>query len=84
MQVTMQFLCGDRSKQFLLTVDEAWIILNYSAKFLESFGRTVRKYRGSLAICVQNFTDFQKSDKRRRILENSALTKIYFTVLACT
>ncbi|WP_425363580.1 TraC family protein [Candidatus Tisiphia endosymbiont of Hybos culiciformis] len=72
MQVTMQFLCGDRSKQFLLIVDEAWMILDYSAKFLESFGRTVRKYGGSLVICVQNFTDFQKSDERRSILENSS------------
>ncbi|UCM93070.1 TraC family protein [Candidatus Tisiphia endosymbiont of Melanophora roralis] len=76
MQVTMQFLCGDRSKQFLLIVDEAWMILDYSAKFLESFGRTVRKYGGSLVICVQNFTDFQKSDERRSILENSAWTVI--------
>ena len=76
MQVTMQFLCGDRSKQFLLIVDEAWMILDYSAKFLESFGRTVRKYGGSLVICVQNFTDFHKSDERRSILENSAWTVI--------
>jgi conjugal transfer ATP-binding protein TraC len=55
MQVTMQFLSGDRSKQFVLIVEEAWMILDYSAKFLESFGRTVRKYGGSLIIFMQNF-----------------------------
>ncbi|WP_375326249.1 TraC family protein [Candidatus Tisiphia endosymbiont of Nemotelus uliginosus] len=76
MQVTIQFLTSERSKQFLLIVDEAWMILDYSAKFLESFGRTVRKYGGSLVICVQNFTDFQKSDERKSILENSAWTVI--------
>jgi hypothetical protein len=52
------------------------MILDYAAKFLESFGRTVRKYGGSLVTCVQNFTDFQKSDERRSILENSAWTVI--------
>lgn len=76
MQVTMQFLCGDRSRQFLLIVDEAWMILEHSAKFLENFCRTVRKYGGSLVICVQNYSDFHKSAERKSILENSSWTVI--------
>lgn len=72
MQVTMQFLCGDRSKQFVLIVEEAWMILDYSAKFLERFGKTIRKYGGSLVICKPNFSDFQKSDERKSILEKSS------------
>lgn len=74
MQITMQFLCGDRSKNFLLIVDEAWMILAHSAGFLEAFVKTVRKYGGSLVTCVQNLSDFYKSDSRKAILENSAWT----------
>lgn len=72
MQITMQFLCGDRSRNFLLVVDEAWMILAHSSVFLEAFVKTVRKYGGSLVTCVQNLSDFYKSDSRRAILENSA------------
>lgn len=44
MQITMQFLCGDRSRRFMLIVDEAWMILAIAANFLERFARTLRKY----------------------------------------
>jgi len=74
MQITMQFLCGDRSRNFLLVVDEAWMILAHSSGFLEAFVKTVRKYGGALITCVQNLSDFYKSDSRRAILENSAWT----------
>jgi hypothetical protein len=33
MQITMQFLCGDRTRRFMLVVDEAWMILDYAAGF---------------------------------------------------
>ena len=58
MQITMQFLCGDRTRRFMLIVDEAWMILDYAASFLERFARTVRKYGGSLVVCTQDLTSF--------------------------
>jgi type IV secretory pathway VirB4 component len=58
MQITMQFLCGDRSKRFMLIVDEAWMILDHAAAFLERFARTVRKYGGSLVVCTQDLSSF--------------------------
>lgn len=58
MQITMQFLCGDRTRRFILIVDEAWMILDYAANFLERFARTVRKYGGSLVVCTQDLTSF--------------------------
>jgi hypothetical protein len=58
MQITMQFLCGDRSRQFVLIVDEAWMILDHAAHFLEGFARTVRKYGGSLWVCTQDLSSF--------------------------
>jgi type-IV secretion system protein TraC len=58
MQITMQFLCGDRTRRFMLVVDEAWMILDYAASFLERFARTVRKYGGSLVVCTQDLSSF--------------------------
>jgi hypothetical protein len=72
MQVTAQFLCGDRSRQFLLIVDEAWKVLDHSDVFFDAFARTVRKYGGSLVICVQNLDDFRTTPARKSILGNSA------------
>lgn len=65
MQITMQFLCGDRSKRFMLIVDEAWMILDYAASFLERFARTVRKYGGSLVVCTQDLTSFSNENGDR-------------------
>jgi type-IV secretion system protein TraC len=71
MQITMQFLCGDRSRKFMLIVDEAWMILDYAASFLEGFARTVRKYGGSLVVCTQDLSSFKKGDAQNAILESS-------------
>jgi hypothetical protein len=71
MQVTMQFLCGDRSRRFLLIVDEAWMILDFCSTFLEAFARTVRKYGGSLATCVQDVASFQAGKSQKAIFANS-------------
>lgn len=71
MQITMQFLCGDRSRRFALIVDEAWCIMNFSSAFLENFARTVRKYGGSLVTCVQDYSSFTKGASQRAIFENS-------------
>ncbi len=74
MEVTNQFLTGDRQTPFMIIVDEAWMLLDYAASFFAAFVRTVRKYGGSLVICVQNFMDLQKSGDHRTILENSTWT----------
>lgn len=66
MQITSQFLCGNRQKRFLLVVDEAWMILDYAAYFLERLARTVRKYGGSLVICTQDLSSFTNIDGSRR------------------
>lgn len=71
MQITMQFLCGDRTRKFMLIVDEAWMILDYAASFLESFARTVRKYGGSLVVCTQDLSSFTKGAAQSAILESS-------------
>lgn len=72
MQITMQFLCGDRSRRFVLIVDEAWMILDFCASFLEAFARTVRKYGGALITCVQDLSSFHKGPSHKAILENSS------------
>lgn len=74
MQIFMQVLTGDRSKRFVLIVDEAWMILEYAAKFLAELARTIRKYGGSLVVCVQNFTDLQGGEHQKAVLENSTWT----------
>lgn len=71
MQITMQFLCGDRTRKFMLIVDEAWMILDYAAHFLDNFSRTVRKYGGSLVICTQDLSSFAKSPSHSAILESA-------------
>lgn len=71
MQITMKFLCGDRSKYFLLIVDEAWMIMDFAASFLERFARTVRKYGGSLVVCTQDLTSFKKGPSQSAIFESS-------------
>ena len=75
MQITMQFLCGDRSRKFMLVVDEAWMILDFAASFLERFARTVRKYGGSLVVCTQDLGSFDNTCGTRKaqnaILESS-------------
>lgn len=74
MEVTNQFLTGDRQTPFMIIVDEAWRLLDFAAGFFAAFCRTVRKYGGSLVICVQNFNDFNNSQDHKTILENSAWT----------
>lgn len=76
MQITMQFLCGDRTRRFMLIVDEAWMILDYAASFLERFARTVRKYGGSLVVCTQDLSSFANNCGTKKsqaaVLESSS------------
>lgn len=71
MNITMQFLCGDRSKKFMLAVDEAWALLKEAPEFLESFARTVRKYGGSLVVITQGLESFTESVGAKAVLASS-------------
>ena len=79
MQITSQFLIGDRSQKFMIIVDEAWKLLDYAAGFLAAIARNLRRYGGSLVVCTQCFADLQtagdtqdNNNHRRAIFENSA------------
>lgn len=80
MEITSQFLAGDRSKGFMIVVDEAYKLLDSEgkavAKFFAELCRVVRKYGGSLVICVQNYSDLQQSNDHRAILANSTWSVI--------
>ena len=73
-EITKQFLTGDRSQNFCIIIDEAWMLLDFAAPFFASFARTVRKYNGSLITCVQNLSDLSKTEAHKTILKNSAWT----------
>jgi type-IV secretion system protein TraC len=79
MQITSQFLTGDRSQKFMIIVDEAWMLLDHCAGFLAALARNLRRYGGSLVVCTQCFADLQTAGKsqdnnthRRAIFENSS------------
>ena len=79
MQITSQFLTGDRSQKFMIIVDEAWMLLEHCAGFLAAIARNLRRYGGSLIVCTQCFADLQtagetqnNNNHRRAIFENSA------------
>ena len=79
MQITSQFLTGDRSQKFMIIVDEAGMLLDYCAGFLAAIARNLRRYGGSLVVCTQCFADLQSSgdtqdnnNHRKAIFENSA------------
>ena len=78
MQITSQFLTGDRSKKFMIIVDEAWRLLDFCSGFLAALARNLRRYGGSLVVCTQVFEDLQSgyneenTNHRKAIFENSA------------
>lgn len=79
MQITSQFLTGDRSQKFMILVDEAWKLLDDCAGGLAAYARNLRRYGGSLVVCTQCFADLQtagdtqdNNNHRRAIFENSA------------
>lgn len=79
MQITSQFLTGDRSQRFMIIVDEAWMLLEHCAGFLAAIARNLRRYGGSLVVCTQCFADLQtagetqnNNNHRKAIFENSA------------
>ena len=63
-----------------VVVDEAWMMLqqtfagsSYTARFLETCARRIRKYNGSLCCASQNFREFVARQEGLAVLSNSAV-----------
>ncbi|KJW07599.1 AAA-like domain protein [Orientia tsutsugamushi str. UT144] len=67
---------GDRSRPFLIMIDEAWKLLagKHSGEFIEEAGRVVRKYNGSIALATQQLTDYfcQEESAFEKAFKNSS------------
>ncbi|KJV73684.1 type IV secretory system Conjugative DNA transfer family protein [Orientia tsutsugamushi str. UT76] len=67
---------GDRSRPFLIMIDEAWKLLagKRSGEFIEEAGRIARKYNGSIALATQQLTDYfrQEGSASEKAFENSS------------
>lgn len=60
--------------------DEAWMLVSktmagceYTATFLETTARRIRKRNGGLLVASQNFSEFISSDKGQAVLKNSVV-----------
>ena len=60
--------------------DEAWMLVNknmagyqYTATFLETLARRIRKRNGGLLVASQNFLEFTSSEQGRAVLTNTAV-----------
>ncbi|MFW5884890.1 MAG: VirB4-like conjugal transfer ATPase, CD1110 family [Patescibacteria group bacterium] len=62
-------------KKRLITVDEAWWMMQYDegASFLFSIAKRIRKYYGGLATITQDISDFMNSRYGKSIVSNSSL-----------
>lgn len=63
-----------------VVADEAWMMLqqtfagsSYTARFLETCARRIRKYNGSLCCASQNFREFVARQEGLAVLSNSAV-----------
>ncbi|WP_371220800.1 TraC family protein [Orientia tsutsugamushi] len=67
---------GDRSRPFLIMIDEAWNLLagKRSGEFIEKAGRIARKYNGSIALATQQLTDYfrQEGSASEKAFKNSS------------
>ena len=66
-----------------IVCDEAWMLVNknmagheYTAQFLETTSRRIRKRNGGLLVASQNFTEFAESQQGQAVLTN-AKTNIF-------
>lgn len=66
-----------------IVCDEAWMLVNknmkgsdYTAQFLETTSRRIRKRNGGLLVASQNFTEFAESSQGKAVLTN-AKTNIF-------
>ncbi|MFO7807146.1 MAG: ATP-binding protein [Candidatus Moraniibacteriota bacterium] len=62
-------------KKRLITVDEAWWMMQYEegARFLFSIAKRIRKYYGGLSTITQDISDFMGSRYGKAIVSNSSL-----------
>ncbi len=63
-----------------IVCDEAWMLVSrnmegykYTAKFLETCARRIRKRNGGLLVASQNFIEFANSDEGMSVLTNTAV-----------
>ena len=63
-QVNQTIARSDRSKPFMIMIDEAWELLQgvKTGKFIAAAVRTVRKYKGSLVLGTQLTTDYFREE----------------------
>ena len=63
-QVNQIIARSDRSKPFIIMIDEAWELLKgkKTGTFIEQAARTVRKYKGSLILATQSTKDYFREE----------------------
>ncbi|MBF0391705.1 MAG: type IV secretion system protein TraC [Alphaproteobacteria bacterium] len=76
-QVQSAMYLGDRSRQKLVLIDEAWSLLGEGAgidTFFETGFRRARKYNGCMTIVTQSILDLSDKGVGRAVLANTANT----------
>ncbi|MBJ2181682.1 type IV secretion system protein TraC [Pseudomonas veronii] len=75
-QIQQAMFLGDRDRQKIVVIDEAWSLLTEGdvAKFIEHGYRRFRKYNGAAITITQSVNDLYASPTGRAIAENSANT----------
>jgi len=75
-----KFIKKNVSVKKRIVADEAWMMLqqtfagsSYTARFLETCARRIRKYNGSLCCASQNFREFVARPEGLAVLSNSAV-----------
>lgn len=70
----------NRNVKKRIVCDEAWMLVNvnmagykYTAKFLETSARRIRKRNGGLLVASQNFIEFANSNEGMAVLTNTAV-----------
>jgi conjugal transfer ATP-binding protein TraC len=75
-QIQQAMYLGERSRQKLVLIDEAWDLLTQGdvAKFIEHGYRRFRKYNGAAITVTQSLADLYANPTGRAIADNSAHT----------
>ena len=64
MQINQEMAKGDRTKPFVIIIDEAWMLLGGkdTASFISEAARIARKYKGGIVCATQHLTDYFKPE----------------------
>ena len=75
-QIQQAMYLGERGRQKLVVIDEAWDLLTHGdvGRFIESGYRRFRKYGGAAVTVTQSLADLYANPVGRAIAENSANT----------